>query len=928
MASEYKIHRPYIVSALPRPLDHTDGRIVAREVYGQREGQKKRKRTELAVGVDGETASIYDVSTDLQDAIYRHLLRSEATVLTLDYQIPASRLITSYPIPPQESFTCPPFSTRVRRSGNNDVSRYTFIATKDSASQKITLFKDVVHRDGKTTSTTTTQTLTTSPVRYITCSSGSSQPSVLGDLWLICQNGEFVSLSSESLAVQWTGSTKSTIQDSIASNITAFQIDYVSSATVSEFSEGIFKHRSEVFSALPKTVGPDTELLLVLSRSIDQEQNSRHLSVVAVSSSTASDMQRLTPLDVVPLPTPAQGAGLPTYQVDIQSGLLMELQDGAMSVYNLTGAVPKLKSIVQMDNASTFTRLSRPFILSCSLQSIGLYNYQYRSVHAKASLDLAEIMPDNQEPRSCQLLTYLRSQELIVALVDNALVSIQVEPPKNHGKRRKEGLLIDSIGRGSALEIPAKKSRHDKPSVEFSRQVPGTVTESYLAQLQSEIQTADELLSNNELDKWEELLRKKFHIGLKERREAANGENANGATDSSDGPEWDWLTGPSSYPIIDRRWIIYAISQIFSVDPADSEESRPRTRFILPDSNVTTYLVVAGHLTVTNITSAFREDLDGEPADGKSLASDLIQGLTDADPSLSLLLNYLQATKLGEVELLLAIKALMLSMDLLPGTEKLNSMKLLKNEPNDAGEDYEMDLDDLEREIAATEHYLGDDSSSRSRGLTLAFTKLWRLPAIHTIKALRATMRTEEVLSFIYLLRVELVRGAWTTLYIDPTSFDSEGNDPPPDGVIALVADLLGRCLDAVGVGGWLFNDAMSWADKAEAGDFLTALKLEVTAALEGIEEAVYLNGILGEVVRYGFAAQKNGSRAWNTTKPVAMQLEGRESRMLPFGLKTKSLPSKEKVVSGGEVVQRSVRETGHLISQKVEAYSLEKLVV
>lgn len=50
-----------MLAALPRPLDHTDGRIVAREVYGQRHGQKKKKRMELAVGVDGETTSIYDV---------------------------------------------------------------------------------------------------------------------------------------------------------------------------------------------------------------------------------------------------------------------------------------------------------------------------------------------------------------------------------------------------------------------------------------------------------------------------------------------------------------------------------------------------------------------------------------------------------------------------------------------------------------------------------------------------------------------------------------------------------------------------------------------------------------------------------------------------------------------------------------------------
>lgn len=61
MASEYRIHKPYVLATLPKPLDHTKGNIVAREVYGQRDGQKKRKRTELVVGVDGETTSIYDV---------------------------------------------------------------------------------------------------------------------------------------------------------------------------------------------------------------------------------------------------------------------------------------------------------------------------------------------------------------------------------------------------------------------------------------------------------------------------------------------------------------------------------------------------------------------------------------------------------------------------------------------------------------------------------------------------------------------------------------------------------------------------------------------------------------------------------------------------------------------------------------------------
>ncbi|KAM0253673.1 hypothetical protein ACHAP5_000250 [Fusarium lateritium] len=905
MASEYRIHKPYVLATLPRPLDHTEGRIVAREVYGLRDGQKKRKRTELVVGVDGETTSIYDV--------------------------PASRLITSYPIPPQESFTCAPYSVRIRRSGSNDVSRYTYIATRDSTGQKISLFKDVVHQDGKTTSTTiASPVLKTSPIRYVTCNSSVSETSNVGDVIVVCQNGEFVSLSAETLAILWTSSSKSALQDAIATQIESFEVDYITSGTLTEFSEGIFKDKAEIFSALPKTPDSEPELVALVTKTLSQGQESRHSVVLAIASgvsSASSDIQKLSPLEIVPIGTPSpRGAETAVYQIDVQSALLMQLQQGSLSIYDLTTPVPKLKSVVQMENAVSFTRLSRPFVLSCSLESIGLYNHQYRSIHANASLDLTEVLTESEKPQSCQLISYLRSQELVVALVDNVLVSIQIEPPKSHGKRRKQGLLIDSIGRGTAAEIPAKKAKTDKLSAEFSKYVPGSMTEQYMTKLRSELDTADGHLAKGDLGEWEGLLRRRFHVGLRSTTDTAD---AKEEKDSQELPEWEWLSGGASYAMVDRRWVLYAIARTFSISTTEAPESRPKLQLILPDTNVTSYLVVAGHLTLSNLKAAFRDEFDVEALDGKAIVEDLLTSLADADPSMTLVLNYLQATQLSELELLLAIRALMLNLDLIPDPKKPASNKLLKNEAHDGAENYEMDLDDLERDIAITEYYLGDDSSSRSRGLTLAFTKLWRLPAITTVKAIRATLKTEEILSLIYTLRVELVRGAWTSLYIDPTSFDSEGNDPPPDGVITLISDLLGRCLDAVGAGGWLLNDAIS-SDKSETGDLLTALKLEVTAALEGLEEAVYLNGIVGEAVGFGLASQKGGAgrQVWNTNKPVPMQMEGRESRLLPLGLKTKQMPTKSKIVSGGEVVQRSTRETGHLISQKVEAYSLEKLAI
>lgn len=857
-------------------------------------------------------------------------------------QVPASRLITSYPIPPQESFTCQPYSIRVRRTGSSDVIRYTIIATKGAASHKITLFKDVVHRDGKTISTTQHQTLRTSSPQFITTANTSAQASAVGEVIVVCKNGEVVGLSEETLAVQWTAVSKSAVQDVTSAAIGSFEVEFATSGTLAELREGMFNDRPEVFTALPKSTTTEPTFLILVSRSSSKGQDSsRHLLVLGVISglhSTVSEQQRLIPVDVSPIAHSSSVVSkYSSYQMDAHSGLLLELQQGALTVYDLTGAVPKVKSILQMDNAQSFTRLSRPFVLSTSADSIGLYNYQYRSVHGNTALDLSDLPAESQESRSCQLITYVRSQDLVVALIDNVLVSIQVEPPKSQGRRRKAGLLIDSIGRGTAVEIPAKKVKFDKSSVEFSKKLPGTMTDTYLAMFHADVEKADELLSTNDIDKWEETLRNKFHITIHSGTSEADstqpsdltkGQQADGA-DSEDVVEWHWLVDPSQYPSVDRRWVIYAISRVFSAEMSEGEEPRLTLRLVLPDSNVTTYLAVAGHLTLSNVKSAFREELEGDLAGGKHFSDDLVVCLTEADASMTLLFNYLRSTKLGAVEVLCAIKALMLSMDLIPDTTGANTRRLLKNVAHQEEKD-EMDLDDLEREIAITETYLGDETSIRSRGLTLAFSKLWRLPSRTTVQALRTALRTEEILSLIHLLRIELVQGAWTSLYIDPTSFDSEGNEPPPDGVIALISDLLGRCIDAVGAGGWLLNDAMLGTDSPETGDFLTALKLEVTAALEGIEEAVYLNGIVGESVRYSLAAQKSGAarQTWNTNRPIPMHLESRESRMLPLGLKTKAVPTKDKVVSGGEVVQRSMRETGHLISQKVEAYSLEKLAI
>ena len=250
-----------------------------------------------------------------------------------------------------------------------------------------------------------------------------------------------------------------------------------------------------------------------------------------------------------------------------------------------------------------------------------------------------------------------------------------------------------------------------------------------------------------------------------------------------------------------------------------------------------------------------------------------------------------------------------------------------------------MELDDLEDEIQKTVSYLNnEDAGIRGRGISVAFTKLGACPHSSAVKALRSTFKPQEILSLMYVLRIELVKGGWTDRYLEVEYRDDEDApfDAPPDGIIKLIADLLGVCLDSLGPGGWLLNDALQAGD--EAADFIGSLTHEVSAALEGLEEMTFLRNFLAGPVKYCEEVSRKQQQAAAITevpdangaaKPIAICVKDPTARTLPLGLKPASQQvSSHKVGSGGEIIQRSLRERGHLISQKVGSYSLERIVI
>ncbi|KAI0455237.1 hypothetical protein F5B21DRAFT_472459 [Xylaria acuta] len=923
MASQFQVQKPYVLTTLPRPLDPTTGTYVVGDVYGYAPGSKKRKRrrAELTVGIDGEAINIYDVSS--------------------------SRLVTSYPIPPQSRISCPASSVRCRSDSTKDVSRYTYAASDESQVNKITLFKDSVGELGKTNQVTRSASLGRgqpvvwlAPVSRAPALDETAEASPDNELLVIRTDGEIICLDSESLKQKWTSTPLAMLQDLADDARTNFTIEFCRTVLASEVVKGIFKGNSDAFGLLSgsgQDPDEDMEVFVLVSSSGAAEYRSRHLHIVSrlPSSHTSTRAnQGVVQLHVMSLVPPHKKEGKPrSYRLDVRNGALLELHRHTVIIHDLTASVPKIASTMQLDGTNSFLSLSRTSLLCATNTQLSVFNPVYRSLQNTIDIDLAG---NSEDPAACQLVAHFSPLERAIAIVGSNLVAIQLEAPKNrHAKRRAEGLLIDSIGRGlpATKRSSAQASGPPKSSI-FSNYLPGSIRGDYWEKWTTDQTKADSLLNSNDIPKFETFLAGKFGIPLLQ-APVSNGDSTDASTKNS--LIWRLPKSRANYPPVDRRWILYAISRSFQWNSALRDDSTiPRLIFQLPQSNILNYLTDAGHLTLSNLRAAFRDRLIEKEAVDSFLAEELITRLSEVDPSLELLVVYLSATNLGALEVLLVLKTLMKSLELVNDPSK--TPKLLTNgtvedattDDTAENENIGMELDDLEDEIQKTVSYLNnEDAGSRGRGLSVAFAKLGACPPPSAVKALRITFKPEEVLSLIYVLRIELVKGGWTDRYLEIGHHEDLPFDAPPDGIIKLIADLLGLCLDSLGPSGWLLNDAMQAGD--DAADFVGSLTHEVSAALEGLEQTVYLRNVMSGPVKYLEEASRKvvaGVQDANTTKPVAVCVNDSAAGALPLGLKTASRVSSQKVVSGGEVVQRSLRETGHLISQKVGSYSLERIVI
>jgi hypothetical protein len=800
----------------------------------------------------------------------------------------------------------------------------------------------VVSESGTSTTTTATHVhRCDAPIVFLTATSAKkSNPypdqALPGyDVVAVAADGTILSLHGETLEKKWQSAPAVFAQElSSASSVADFRVDYVQSSLAADVIDGIFGGKSDLFGVFQEKVhreGFNPDILIAITSFQDTATTRRrHLHILAFPEARVSRQgtgQNIIPLFVSPFPTDVSPS---KYQLDVKSGALQELANDVLYSYAITGGIPRLETQLPVPGLKSFVRLSKTSVLAATPEALSIYNPAYRSLQTTTAVDNETFggpPAASGQQDACDLFLYLAGREMAVGLRGASLIAVQVEAPRTRGlKRRADGLLVDAIRRGISGQPPCSHSSEHISAAILEEPLPGSLSETYWTEWQQKSAEADELFEVQNLPGFEELLAGVFKI------ETAQPDKANGVRPSKKDaaksvPKSTWLPPSGDYPQVDRRWVLYAIGKVFTWnDKAVGDAEVLQLACALPESNVLSYLVNAGHLSTSNIKSAFNaETLEMDDVDNV-IGEELPQLLASVDPTLELLTSYLSVTMAGSVELTASIKLLLGSLGLLQNASSGQELQTIADTPVDGGDDsIMMELDRAEEELQITEYYLGNESDSRARGLSVAFSKLAACPAAHTVQSLRRLFKPDEVICLINILRMELIKDGWTTRYLDGPADAEEEADTASNESIQLISNLLCRCLDSVGLGGWMGFDMMLTGGGGgdqddDAVDFFGQFQAEVSVALEGIFEAVRLQGSLSEAVGYANRARAAAAGA-HLSKGSAVR-----SQALPFGLKTDAPVSADRVRSGGEVVARSRRQMGLFQSKKQKAYSVTRI--
>ncbi|KAE8134364.1 hypothetical protein BDV38DRAFT_161962 [Aspergillus pseudotamarii] len=905
------LQQPSVLAQLPRPLHASKGKTHIGEVYSLSDS-KKRKRYEVAVAVDGEAVNIYNIQTP--------------------------KLVTSYAVPPQSTFSCEPCSVRRKLSDKSVVKRQTYVAVNPQ--KEIKCFVEESGGNGSSAPVISSSSFSvkdsSSPTVFIGIfPTGSSEEEEKNpfDIVTVQQDGRVRRLAADLDNQHWS------LQHSELAKISSSHA--VQACFLVEFEDAkksLFKRRQDLAAlALGDLVDSNVDepsVLLLVShptgskeiklsdvkvhmfsvptkipsqeRSLDESQKMKHLLTFSIPDIKGQEL--------------FESSGLEWDFHTGSAGLNLSFAKGFVN-FDLSQYKPTVTSqfILENEDFSSLMRISPQSVIGAGNSIVALFDTQYKSIQRSIAID--DIHGSNSSKARTKFISYYAKLGIAVATKGNTLFAFDLSSSNSLSgsslKRSRDSLLIDAIGRGigssiSQWDVTPKKLRTDQL-------------------------TSLGLTSKEQVSRWNDLV-----TDLRVASESKNG----GAFDSAvqayfEASNVDAL--PKQY--VNPEVMLFLLSCIFSMKDAVNKDqlsvsSSSQLSIDVWPEHTCQWLTQLGHLSLDNVEIALRRSLKPRILPALPTGS-FVQALIDADPTLKRLIDILQGPVTFSSDELAYTLKFFLNM-------ARSRSAALEETPQAITSGEENSIEAIQNPEATLQDIF------RGLNTTLRKIHIHPLPTITT--SIRSTLSRTEIIAMVHHLRLSLATGGYASRFTENPPTPICPDQTTPSLTLNTITDLLNVSVDAVGPSGWISATAFDDTPTREM-DLIADMKSEISAALAGVEEASYLKGVLGEYLRYTDSVAKSAKSA-ATKKPKdsdepmsslvrfeklngadvmvfrSAEEEGFEGdasgKMLPLSLKAASTDvGRTKVKrSTGEVQKRSNREIGYLRRKAVGKYSFERLIV
>ncbi|KAL9038446.1 MAG: hypothetical protein Q9214_005277, partial [Letrouitia sp. 1 TL-2023] len=578
------------------------------------------------------------------------------------------------------------------------------------------------------------------------------RPSGNFEVLVVFQDGGIACFSEDLSEELWEKSVLS-IDGSISQE--SIQVEFATVISADQARKALFKSRQDILVNTDSSREPiSMNLLFLLTRHPPTEPKDqsrlvfRSITVrIASPGSTNPSIRKphyFQELASVVIPEPR--SFLPresVYTLHSSTGVLYQSDARSLVVYDLTKAAPRVLHQARSDkiSCSSWLRINSSLVGVASAGSLSLVDLQYHSLQAKRGLQIParagqrRALTENTDTR---LLSYYASLDVVVALQDSKLIIVPLSTisvqPNGSRKRARNGMLIDSLGRGVVRnnENVIKKRPHGL--AQFLRSLEDENSEWKRAKNHLE-----SLAAKGEAREFDDLAMSLLVIPK-----------------HSDSKK----KASSSFRSINISHIHYILGRVFSVSGTENILNEEGQKIQMLNLNfyppkTFQYTMQNGLLTVAQVESALKQDgsLDSIHKLDKSA---LVYALAAADQSMTTLLSLLESPcPLEATQLVLVLR---LTMGHLSGSATSADAKLITTGVYMNGFDT---LSEGRMEMAAIDmankSNIQSQQTNNARGIfQSAIRRAFVHPIADLIQALKTSLSTSELRNTIDLLRIEL----------------------------------------------------------------------------------------------------------------------------------------------------------------------------